>query len=117
MAQINAVADSDLNEWIHEKMLGYTRDFLQNNVPNIKVWIGDTPDYCGSIDNALMIVESMREIGILFSMVNTLEGDWTVSALQWNPEQNSWQLVNTVTDSLLSRAICQTVATLIPDES
>jgi hypothetical protein len=113
MTQINAIADGELNKLIHEKMLGFTRDFLQSEMPNIKVWIGETPDYCNSLDNAFMVVEALRENGILCSMINSIEGIWTVSILEWNAVENSWQVEATISEESLSRAICQAVAVLI----
>ena len=116
MTQISVV-DSELNEWIHEKMLGYTRDFLKSDAPNIQVWIGEIPDYCGSLENALKVVEKVRELGMLVSIVNSLEGNWTVSILVWNAApQSGWQPALSMTDESLPRAICQAVVSLTPDQ-
>ena len=104
--EINNLTDQALNEDVHELIMGYTTDPAQI-VPSLQLWVGEIPDYINSLDEALAVIDKIRQTGGIFSIVNTLEGEWNASILELSATENSWQPIVTVCNGSLPRAICE----------
>ena len=104
--EINNLNDQAFNSDIHEFVMGYATDPEQIN-HSLQLWVGEIPDYCNSLPDAFLVVEKIRLLGKLFSIVNTLEGGWSLSVLQWSEAGNCWEAIVSINNVSLPRAVCE----------
>lgn len=110
--EIDNSTEQLFNSDIHEFVMGYTTETEHIN-PSLQLWIGEIPDYCNSLPDAFLVVEKVRSMGKLYSILNTLEGGWNLSVLQWAAAEDSWQAVVTVNNISLPRAICEAALQIV----
>lgn len=104
--EINNTAEQQaINSEIHEFIMGYTVDPKLID-SSLQLWVGDIPNYSNSLDDAFQVVEKIRLTGRIFSIINTVEGEWNVSILQWSEESNIWEAIINLCDARLPFAIC-----------